>query len=143
MEGNVSGKYLAVLELLAGLAAGVLIVLVRLIFVPRTWIWYVLLWLIGLLFVLSAFLYLPLFHLSCRYVLTDAYLEFLSGVLFASRRRMRRDAILYVTAVRSPFSRLLGTGTLLIRAMGGSMILPMLPKEDAQALLAALGEEAL
>lgn len=140
MEGGISRKFLALLEVLAGLAAALLAFLVLLIFNPRTWVWYTLLWLIGLAFVLAAFLYLPLLYLTCRYTLTSEYLEFRGGIFFHSQHRMPRSSIMYVTVVRSPVSYLCRTRTLIIRSMGGSIVIPMVPLQSAEKLLTVLGE---
>ena len=60
MKGGISKKALAVWEIGLALLAAVLVVLVLVIFYPRTWIWYALLWIIGFAYVFFSFLYLPL-----------------------------------------------------------------------------------
>ena len=132
---GISRGALAVWEVAAGLAAALLIGLVLLIFTPRTWLWYSLLWLIGLAFVLAAFLYLPLLYISCCYIVTEEYVEYQSGVIFFTRRRMLKSSIMYVTILKSPLSPLLKTRTVVFSAMGGKLIIPFLPVRNAVELM--------
>ena len=104
----------------------------------RTWLWYGSLWLIGLAFVLTAFLYLPLLYISCCYVLTEEYVEFQCGVIFFHRRRMLRSSVMYVTVMKDPVSVLTRTRTVVLHAMGGRLVIPFLPVREVSALLRAV-----
>ncbi|HIQ58411.1 MAG TPA: PH domain-containing protein [Candidatus Merdivicinus intestinavium] len=138
MEGQISKKSLVIWEAAAVLAALAAAWLVDFFLPPRCWLWYLLLWLDGLALVLAAFLYLPLRYENCRYIATDEYVEYQRGFIFLTRSRILRRAVLYVTVVRTPFSVLLRTRTLVIRSMGGSMTIPCLPIKEAEALLKEL-----
>lgn len=135
VKRGISRGALAVWEVLAGVVAAAAAGLVLLFFAPRSWLWYSLLWLIGLLFVLTAFLYLPLRYLNCCYTITEEYVEYQTGVLFFSRRRMLKSSVMYVTVLKDPLSPLLGTRTVILSAMGGRMVIPFLPVRDAVLLM--------
>ncbi len=135
MKGGISKKALVVWEIGLALLAAVLIALVLLIFYPRTWLWYGLLWLIGFIYVFFAFLYLPLLHLSCQYETTSEYVEYRGGLVFHTRKQMLRRSIMYVTIVRTPVSYLLRTRSIVVNSMGGQLTIPWLPLKQAQQLL--------
>lgn len=86
----------------------------------------------------AVFIYLPFLRRSCIFTLTDEYIEYTSGILYRMRRRISRRAVMVVTEMRTPVSYLCHTRTLVISAMGGSMMLPLLRQKDAEALLALL-----
>ncbi len=95
--------------------------------------------LIGVTLLLGAVLvYLPFLRRSCRFLLTGDYIEYESGILYHVRRRIRCSAVMVVTEIHTPLSHLCHTRTLLISAMGGSMLLPLLRAPDAADLLAWL-----
>lgn len=48
---------------------------------------------------------------------------------------MLRRSIMYVTLLRTPLSPLLGTRTLVVSSMGGSLVIPWLPRAVAESLL--------
>ena len=135
MKGGISKKALAVWEIGLALLAAVLVVLVLVIFYPRTWIWYALLWIIGFAYVFFSFLYLPLLHLSCQYETTDEYVEYRGGLVFHSRKQMLRRSIMYVTLIRTPVSYLLRTRSIVINSMGGQLTIPWIPLKQAEQLL--------
>lgn len=135
MKGGISKKALAVWEMGLSILAAALIALVLLIFYPRTWIWYGLLWLIGFVYVFFAFLYLPLLHVSCQYETTGEYVEYRGGLVFHTRKQMLRRSIMYVTIIRTPVSYLLRTRSIVVNSMGGQLTIPWLPLKQAQQLL--------
>lgn len=135
MKGGISKKALAVWEIGLALLAAVLVVLVLIIFYPRTWIWYALLWIIGFAYVFFSFLYLPLLHLSCQYETTDEIVEYRGGLVFYSRKQMLRRSIMYVTLIRTPVSYLLRTRSIVVNSMGGQMTIPWIPLKRAEELL--------
>lgn len=93
----------------------------------------------GITLLLGAILiYLPFLRRSCKFTLTDEYIEYTSGILYRMRRRISRRAVMVVTEMRTPVSYLCHTRTLMISAMGGSMMLPLLREKDAEALLTLL-----
>ncbi len=140
MEGTVSRW----IQLLLSLAAAVVwaIVIALIIFfsepfsAPRSW----LLGISTLLFGAVLF-YFPHYRASCRYKLTDEYIEYRCGILYQTSARIRREAVMMVTEIRLPFPFLRGTKSLLVSAMGGSMLLPFLYADEAQELFLRLSGE--
>lgn len=135
MEGQISKKALFLWEGIAVLAAAAIAWCINFFLPTRSVFWYLLLWLDGLALVLAAFLYLPLRYENCRYRAAEHYIEYQCGFIFLAKSRILRRAVLYVTVVRSPLSILFRTRTLVIRSMGGTMVIPFLPIAEAEAFL--------
>ena len=81
--------------------------------------------------------YAGFFWRSCHLTLTNQYIEYRSGILYQINRRIRLSSIMAVTVVKCPFPKP-EIASLLVSAMGGSMLLPLLDKKDAEKLLALL-----
>ena len=99
-------------------------------------------WLLGIstfLFGVSL-LYFSRYRDSCRYRLTDEYIEYRCGLLYETCSRIRLDAVMMVTEIRLPIPFIRRTCSLLVSAMGGSILLPLLYPDDAQFLLETLSE---
>lgn len=138
MEGKISKRILRLWEAGALLAGGALAALAVWLFPARTWYWYLSLWLVGLGVVFCCFLWLPLLYESCRYTLTPEYIEYSRGVFFHVKTRMLRRSVMYAAILRGPAAPFLRTRSLVVYSMGGRLLLPWLPMEEAQALLQAL-----
>lgn len=139
-EYRISKRALFLWETTALLCAVVLFCVILLVFVPGTWLWYLLLWLDGALYVLTAFLYLPLYYLSFSYRVSERELLSHSGVLFPKSRILYRSRIAFVTLTRGPLSRLFGLSTLTVHAAGGTLSYHLLKRREAEALAAELTE---
>ena len=133
-EYRLPKRALFLFETAALLCAAVLFCVILFVFVPGTWLWYLLLWLDGALYVLTAFLYLPLFYISFSYRVSERELLSHSGVLFPKSRILYRSRIAFVTLTRSPLS------TLLVHAAGGTLSYHLLKREEAEKLAAELTE---
>lgn len=90
-----------------------------------------------ILLMAAGLIYTGFFWRSCRFRLTDEYIEFQSGILYQITRRIRRSSIMAVTEIYLPFP-VPGISSLLISAMGGSMLLPLLKAEDVKRISQAL-----
>lgn len=121
-------------ECAAFLAAILLAALVLLIFVPGTWLWYLLLWVLGAVYVLTSFLYLPLLWMSIIYCIDDTCLMCHGGVLFPKTRVMHRERIAFITRVQGPVSSMLHIATLVVRAAGGAAVVHMVHEKQAEEL---------
>lgn len=139
-EYRISKRALLLWETTALLCAVVLFCAILLVFVPGTWLWYLLLWLDGALYVLTAFLYLPLYYLSFSYRVSERELLSHSGVLFPKSRILYRTRIAFVTLTRGPVSRLFGLSTLTVHAAGGTLSYHFLKQREAEVLAAELTE---
>ena len=138
---RVSRKALILWELLAAVAAGMLLWLIVYFFVPGTWLWYPLLWLIGAVYVLAAFLYFPLLYLSIEYGLNDEALVYRTGVIFPSTQILYRDRIAFVTVYNNPLTPLLGLSSLVVSAAGGNIHILFMNSARARELAALLSRE--
>ena len=142
-EFSVSKKALLLWETAALSCAAVLYCLILWIFIPGTWLWYLLLWLVGAVYILTAFLFLPLYHLSFSYRVTKRELFSHSGILFPKSRIMDRSRIAFVTLRHGPLTRLFGLSTLTVHAAGGSLSFRLLEHREAEELASFLTEDLL
>ncbi len=117
--------------------------MVLLVFVERTWLWYLLLWVLGAVYVLVSFLYLPLLWMSIVYELDEDRLICHGGVLFPKTRVMRRERIAFVTRIQGPISMLLHTVTIVVHAAGGTSVVHMVDNQSARRLYEMLSGGAL
>ena len=88
--------------------------------------------------VFLAFVYLPVLFSRTVIYISKTEIALHSGVIFRRRELMRMSAVQYVTRVSLPFSRALGFNFLVVRGLGGSIILPFLRYEDCQEILLTL-----
>ena len=138
MEGGIAKRGLIFWEVLAVLAAALVGALAAWILPTRSFFWYLLLWLDGFALVLCTFLYLPLRYESCKYIVTEEYVEYQRGVCIFAQTRVLRRAILYLVVIRGPLSTLLRTRTLCICSMGARLVIPFVPVKEAEELLREL-----
>ncbi len=134
MSNHISTKVLWLWEIINVLAVSLIAAVVYYVTPYRSIWWYGGLWLTGLLFVLTAFLYLPLLQLTCVYQATEDYLEYRRGIFFMRKSRLAHKAVTSVSLVRSPLSVLTKTTDLFARGMGANLYLPFLEKEEAEVL---------
>ncbi len=138
---RISWKAILLWELLAALALCLLVTLTVLIFVPYTWLWYLLLWVLGALYVLTAFLYFPLLYLNIGYAVCEKAIVYRSGVLFKSTRILYRDRIAFVTVYNTPFTPLLHISTFVASAAGGTLRIFFMNADRAEALSELLSKD--
>ena len=75
-------------------------------------------------------------------LLTARDLAVQAGIAFAVTRQLPRRAVTGVWALRTPLLWLAGCSVLVVRCPGAQLILPGVPARQAQALAAALTEDA-
>lgn len=114
-------KAAIVWEILAACIFAVLIIAALIILKPGTWLWYTVLWLLGALLVLTAFLYIPLAYLSVGYSINARTIVYKKGVFFPSTQVMYRDRIAFVSVYKNPLTPLLHVSSLVISAAGGNI----------------------
>ncbi len=121
-------------EILA-LAVGVLAFwLILLVFVPHTWIWYLLLWILGALMIGITFIYIPFLYLNTEFAIDDQVVVYKKGVLFTSTQILYLDRIVFVTVYNNPLTPILKVSSLVISAAGGSMTILFLNSKRAKEL---------
>ena len=81
---------------------------------------------------------------ACSYaaVLGEHTLTIYAGIAFPVRRVVPRRAVTGVWMLRTPLLWLAGCSVLVVRCPGAQLILPGVPARQAQALAAALTEDA-
>ncbi len=76
--------------------------------------------------------YLPLRRRRLRFSLVGGVLTVTGGVVFATTRWMRVDAVRQVTLLQGPLERRCGTAFLLVSATGGHLLIEGLEQEQAK-----------
>lgn len=137
---NISHKAVVLWEtglliLFAGLFAVSLLVLT-----PHTWLWYLILWLLGALYILTAFLYLPLYYLSVEFSLNDEVVVYKKGVLFPKTSILYRDRIAFVTINNNPLTPIFKISSLVIDSAGARLKLFLISSDRAKELADLLTE---
>ena len=138
---RISAKAVIIWEAIAAILFGLLFALLLFLLVEGTWLWYTLLWLAGAGYILTAFLYLPLYYISIEYGVTDEAIIYRKGVIFPNTQILYRDRIAFVTVYNNPFTPLLKLSSLTVSAAGGRIHIWFLNTRRAQELAALLSEE--
>ena len=133
------GRFLAFWETLACLGYGGLAAAAWRLLPPESLLWYVALWVLGGLFILTALLYLPLLYLNYEWRCTKTELVVRTGVIFYQTRLLKRDKISFVTLYNTPLSSLLRWSCVVVTAPGSRIVLPFLSHERAVRLARELG----
>ena len=81
---------------------------------------------------------LPMYFRRTVIYLSSAELTVHTGIFFLRREHMRISAIQYITKVALPLSGFSGFNFIVVRALGGSMVLPFLNSVDCDEIAAAL-----
>ncbi len=131
---NISKKSIILLEITYFIVWVLLFGAVLWVFTPFTWLWYTLVWLLGVMLVLTEGLYLPLLYHSYQYCVTDRIVSYRHGVFFNKRQFIYRDRIIYVSVYNSPLTWVLGISTLVISTAGAKLRIGFLNRKVAQAL---------
>ncbi|MFZ2537749.1 MAG: PH domain-containing protein [Oscillospiraceae bacterium] len=118
---RISVKAVILWEILATLVFALILALILFVFLPHTWLWYTLLWLLGAVFVLTAFLYIPIAYLNIEYAINSRVIIYRKGVLFPNTEVLYRDRIAFVTIYNNPLTPILKINSLVISAAGGDM----------------------
>jgi membrane protein YdbS with pleckstrin-like domain len=131
-------KCLIIWEVMAVILYGAVFLLCWKIIPYHTFFWYVILWVLGGLFILTVFLYLPLLYLSIAYQITDTDIIVKGGVIYTKTRFMNRKNISFATVYRSPLTPLFHVSTLMITSPGASLIIPFMDSKRADKIAAEL-----
>lgn len=89
-------------------------------------------WGAGIIF---GFILLPAyFHRTFMYV-SGAEITVHTGVLFLRREHMRMSAVQYVTKISLPLAKYTGFNFVLVRGLGGTIVLPFLRSGDCDDIM--------
>ncbi len=103
-------------------------------FSPFTWLWYLLVWMMGVLLILAEFLYLPVLYQSTGYFLNDRLLAYQHGYFFHKQQIIHRDRIIYVSVINTPVTPILGISSLVVATAGAKLRIPYLNRNVAKHL---------
>lgn len=104
------------------------------VFTPLTWLWYLLIWLMGTLLILAELLYLPTLYRSTGYCITDRLFAYRRGVFFHKQQVIYRDRIIYVSVYNTPITPILGISSLVVATAGAKLRIPFLNRKVAKQL---------
>lgn len=125
-------------EIAALLLTAILEILLALLlerwFFLRLWV----LWLLGLVAVITVFWYLPLRYLNTEYKLESHSFWICKGVFWQKTVCIPRNRVSYVNTFSDPLSRLCKLRSIRISAAGGSVWLFFLSEWEARRILYAL-----
>lgn len=131
---SIPKKVLVLWELLAVVGFLLLLKLALFILNPHTIVWYVVLWLLGALFVLTAFLYLPLLYVSEQYCVDKREIVFQQGVIFNKVHYMQCNKISFVSVYRNPLTWLLHISTLVVTCPGSRICILFINSDRASEI---------
>lgn len=137
---NISKKAVVLWEIALLLLFAGLVMLTLYVLSPHTWLWYTVLWLLGAVYILSAFLYLPLYYLSHRFKITDEVVVYKKGVLFPRTEILYRNSIVFVTVYHNPLTPLLKISSVVIDSAGAKQKLFLINTKRAKEIARLLTE---
>ncbi len=84
-------------------------------------------WLAAILF---AAVLLPAYFARTVIYISPTDISMKTGIIYVKRHHMKADAIQYVSAITTFMSKYTGLNFVILRAMGGTMVLPFLGLDD-------------
>lgn len=133
-------RALCLWETLLFLLLAALLIAIYVIFVPFTWLWYLLVGSITGLYLLFALGYLPLFYRSVSVEFDDKRIVYEGGVMFHKKKILPKNQLVTVHLIQDPLSALFRVASVRCNVPGASLSLFHLEKEDAQQLQRSLLE---
>ncbi|MCD8006011.1 MAG: PH domain-containing protein [Oscillospiraceae bacterium] len=88
-------------------------------------------WLVAILF---AAVLLPAYFSRTVIYISPAEISMKTGIVYVKRHHMKFSAVQYVSTVTTFMSKYTGLNFVILRAMGGTMILPFLGVEDVREI---------
>lgn len=135
---RISVKSVILWEILATVCFGLVFALVLYIFVPYTWVWYTILWLLGALFIATTFWYIPTAYVNIEYAISQKVIVYRKGVFFPNTQVLYRDRIAFVTVYNNPLTPILKINSLVISAAGGNMRILFMNSKRSKDVAATL-----
>lgn len=86
------------------------------------------------LFVIFGIFWLPLYFSKTIYYISDFEISKQSGVLFEKKQLMKVKSVQYYTRLLTPLSKFTGLNFIKMNALGGSILLWFLHKDDANEI---------
>lgn len=130
-------------EILALVVGIVLLIATLFILAPHTWLWYLVLWLLGAIYIAVAFVYIPYLYLNTEFAVTSAAVIYKKGVIFPSTQILYRDRIVFVTVYDNPLTPFLHVSSLAVSAAGGNMTILFMNTDRARQIAGLLAKEKI
>ena len=89
-------------------------------------------------FILVAMIFMPLYFAKTWYYVSPHEVSKQSGVLVESKQLMKVKSIQYLTRIVTPLSKFTGFNFIKLNALGGSIVLMFLSKNDANDITATI-----
>lgn len=118
---RISLKAAVLWEISVLLIAGMLLTAILIIFAPYTWLWYMLLWILGAGVIFFMFFYIPIAYLNIEYGIYEKTIIYKKGVFFKSTQILQVDKVSFATVYNNPLTPILKVSTLVISAPGGTL----------------------
>lgn len=131
---RISIKAAVLWEISVIIIAAILLVLVLVIFAPYTWLWYLLLWLLGAAVVFFTFFYIPIAYLNIEYCIFNKTIIYKKGVFFKSTQLLSMNKVSFATIYNNPLTPLLKVSTLVISAPGGNLRILFINSDRAREI---------
>lgn len=138
---RISIKAAILWEILALAIFALLFIVAIILLNPGTWLWYLVLWVLGAACVIVTFLYIPLAYNNIQYAITDKTVIYKKGVIFPSTQIMYRDRIAFVSVYKNPLTPILHISSLVVSAAGGNIRILFLTTTRAEQLSEILTEK--
>lgn len=97
--------------------------------------------LVGICFgaaVLFGLILLPMYFRRTVIYISQSEITVHTGLVFLKREHMKMSAVQYVTQISMPLSSLSGFNFVILRALGGNLVLPFLRTAECEEIMAAV-----
>ena len=91
--------------------------------------------------VLFGVILLPMYFRRTVIYISASEITVHTGLIYLKREHMKMSAVQYVTEISTPLGGLTGFNFVILRALGGSLVLPFLDFRDCEEILAAVQVE--
>ena len=91
-----------------------------------------------MLYIAFSSIWLPLFFSKTVYYVSILEVSKQSGVIFEAKQLMKVKSVQYITRINTPLSRFTGFNFIKLNALGGSITLLFLSKQDADEISATI-----
>ena len=91
--------------------------------------------------VLFGLILLPMYFRRTVIYISTSEITVHTGLIYLKREHMKMSAVQYVTEISMPLGKLTGFNFVILRALGGSLILPFLDAKDCEEILTAVHTE--
>lgn len=128
-------KSLILWEVFSILCLTILTSIIFIIFKPHTILWYILLWIVGALFIFLCLFYCPLLYISYKFGVSNEYFILKRGVFFNKTHLIKKEQISFISVTKYPLTPLISLSTLIIVAPRSKIIIPsMSHKKNIQIM---------